>query len=66
MITWACHICKRERPNHAISVLKRDVSYKFGQKPGMCVAQVRYCNDNSECLKGARTHDFFGEEEVLR
>jgi len=57
--TWTCHICKEERPDSFISVLNRDVSEEKKLPPGTLIMNVRYCNDNEECIKKARTHSFF-------
>lgn len=55
MITWTCHICKRERPDNKISVYstEQDLGY------GVTVRQnVRYCNDNPACTEAAKTFTF--------
>ncbi len=56
MIThWNCQICKEKRPDAKISV----VSYLMKILPGAQV-NIKYCNDNSECLEAASKK---GEEE---
>lgn len=52
--TWTCHICKRERPDAAISV-RRHVTVTNGIE---MTQNVRYCNDDPDCIKGAETFRF--------
>ena len=53
-ITWTCHVCREERPDSAISVLKT-----IGSVRGIEFQQnVRYCNDRSECIRGAADVQF--------
>jgi len=52
-LTWACHICKRERPDQFISMMKHDLMV-YGQKLGEQI--VHHCNDNPGCIEGARTY----------
>lgn len=54
-VTWTCHICGAERPDHKISVLKKPLTINR-QKVGE--QNIRYCNDNIKCVKGARTFTF--------
>jgi len=56
--TWTCHICGRERPDQAISVMVFDTSENYGLPPGTMKQNVRYCNDNPECWTGAQTKRF--------
>jgi len=60
METWACHICKRERPDDKISVLTKPLVIN-----GKAIGQqnIRYCNDNPECIEGAKTFSFFGKDK---
>ncbi len=57
-LSWVCHICEEERPDHKISVLSKPMNI-----PGIVAAQnVRYCNDRSECIEGAQTFSFVKED----
>ncbi len=47
--TWKCHICGKERDDAEIDVL----TYLLESLQG-AERNVRYCNDNPECLEGAR------------
>ena len=60
METWTCHICKRERPDDKISV-----SSKAIRIDGRIVGQqnIRYCNDNPECIEGVKTFSFLGKDK---
>lgn len=55
-VTWTCHVCGDERSDERISVLS---------KPGLIAGRfpfqqnVRYCNDNPTCVRGAVNVDFF-------
>lgn len=51
MIMWTCHICGRPRPDDKISVYKHETPFAGI----MMTENVRYCNDNPNCLKGAKT-----------
>lgn len=52
MITWTCMVCGNERPDHLISVY---TERQF--KPFEMSVNIRYCNDNIECIQGAGEHD---------
>lgn len=54
-MTWICHICKDERPDHLISVLVKPLEIN-GQVLGN--QNVRYCNDRIECQENAQTFSF--------
>jgi hypothetical protein len=54
-LTWTCHICKKERPDALISVLSKPLIIA-GQQAGN--QNIRYCNDNPECIEGAKTFSF--------
>lgn len=54
-ITWTCHICKKERPDNAISVYS---SVKILNSHSL-QQNVRYCNDNDDCKVNAKTFSFF-------
>jgi len=47
-LTWRCQICKKERPDDKISV----VSYTLKDFPN-AEANIKYCNDNMDCYRGA-------------
>lgn len=50
-MTWTCHVCGDERPDHVIAVAKS--TRTFGN--GIEVQQnVRYCGDREACARGAR------------
>lgn len=63
MLTWTCHICKKERPDDKISVMMRPF-------PGLplSVAQqnVRYCNDRPACRAGAEQFSFVKSDDKTR
>lgn len=52
-ITWTCHVCGRERPDDRIAVYRTDLSREFGLEPGTIGQNVRYCEDNADCILGA-------------
>lgn len=58
MITWTCHICKQERSDDKVSVHKRDVSQEYEVPFGTIIENVRYCNDNPDCIEKAQTFRF--------
>jgi hypothetical protein len=58
-LTWKCHICGKERPDTAISVYKKPF-YLHGQLVGE--QNIRYCNDNPDCYKGAMEFSFIKKE----
>lgn len=48
-LTWTCHICKQERPDECISVMKHQTTIN-----GVPITQnVRYCNDRIDCADQA-------------
>lgn len=57
--TWTCHICGRERPDEKINVHVRDCSEEEGLPFGTLGQNVRYCNDDPDCIKAAKTFRFF-------
>jgi len=61
-LSWTCHICGENRPDAKISVFKTDLSAKHNLPPGTVMQNTRYCNDNSDCVEGAKTHEFFGKK----
>ena len=53
-LTWICHVCGKKRPDDKISVYSTN---KFiGDIPMR--QNVRFCNDDINCIKGATTVDF--------
>ena len=57
-LTWTCHICKQERPDDKISVVTKPLLIK-GQVVGQ--QNIRYCNDNPDCISGAQDYSFMKE-----
>lgn len=55
---WKCHICGRERSDIKISVLTTDISKKHDLPPGTMKENVRYCNDDADCIEKAKTFSF--------
>ena len=61
-LTWKCHICGELRPDANISVLTKPLV--IGGRP--CGQQnIRYCNDNPQCIKAVRDYSFFKEGKRL-
>lgn len=56
ILTWTCHICKKERPDPAISV-RNNMVMKYGIT---MQENVRYCNDDPDCVRKSRTFSHFG------
>jgi hypothetical protein len=59
MLTWTCHICKVERPDHLIGVHTIDSSEKYNLPPGTMKQNIRYCTDNPDCAKKVKNFSFF-------
>lgn len=58
-LTWTCHVCKAERPDERISVLKHEREVDLtgtGFRPMRFTENVRYCNDRPECVAGAKAY----------
>jgi len=54
-LSWTCHICEKERPDEKISVIQKPIKVNdevIGEQ------NIRYCNDNKECLKGTDEFTF--------
>ncbi len=62
MVTWTCHICKEERPDHFIAVMGKDTSEEFDLPPGTMRQNIRYCNDRPKCIEGVVDYKHFGKE----
>ena len=60
MLTWTCHLCKKERPDAKISVRKKPLIIG-GQSMGS--QNVRYCNDNPDCIEKSKTFSFVKESK---
>ena len=59
MITeWTCQICKAKRPDAFIDVYKTDISEESGLPKGTMQQNVKYCNDNSDCIEKAKTYKY--------
>lgn len=56
---WSCHICGQIRPDAKISVLTKP--FLLG-----VVQNIRYCNDNPLCVKGAKNYSLIKEELVSK
>lgn len=50
-LTWTCNVCGEERDDQWISVAHR--KRHAGLLDGYSQVNVRYCNDNPKCLRGA-------------
>jgi hypothetical protein len=61
-LTWKCHICGEERPDHLISVHKRDSSEEYGLPPGTMGQNIRFCNDNPMCREEAHSFSFLKKD----
>lgn len=57
-LEWTCHICGKTRPDAKISVYSRIITLS---REIPIKENVRYCNDNPECIEGARTKTWLGE-----
>lgn len=58
--SWTCHICGRERPDDKISVVSKPIVFE-----GRCIGEqnIRYCNDNEECMRKAPDFSHFHLDE---
>lgn len=57
-MTWECHICKEERPDARISVHRKPLMGVNGVPSRVISENVRYCNDNPECHRAAKSFSF--------
>lgn len=57
-MTWTCMICRKERPDAQISVAHRP----FRGFPDTQV-NVRYCNDDQDCIDQATAEGVWPPEE---
>jgi hypothetical protein len=51
-LTWTCMLCKRERPDAAISVVHRPLTGLEDMFPDARM-NLRYCNDDPDCIAEA-------------
>ena len=64
-LTWKCHICGDERPDEKIPVLSKPLIIN-GQVVLGSQQNIRYCNDRSTCIEGAKDFSFFEGSVVTR
>jgi hypothetical protein len=50
-LTWPCEICNKERPDKKISVISYPVKLS---KKFQATRNLKYCNDNKNCIKTAK------------
>ena len=58
-LTWKCHICGEIRYDDKISVRQRPLIIK-GRVIGN--QNIRYCNDNYDCIEKSKTHTFIDHD----
>jgi hypothetical protein len=58
-LTWTCHVCGKVRPDDKISVYHRIITHDIID----ITENIRYCNDNPDCVEGAKTKTFVGDNE---
>lgn len=60
-LTWRCHVCGDERPDHLIGVRTHHRVFN-----GVELAEnVRHCTDRPDCVAGAETKRFLeGAEDA--
>ncbi len=51
---WRCYICNMNRRDACISVHKIDLSEEFNQPPMSSTRNIKYCNDNIDCIEKAK------------
>ena len=59
-LSWTCHICGRKRPDDKISVSSHTRTLSEGIE---MIENVRYCNDNPDCIEAAETFSFLPADE---
>ena len=72
-LTWTCHICGTERPDKFISVHTKSSTIgteqagyfrdQYQEELSTVKENIRYCNDNPDCKKKAKTFSFFNIEK---
>ena len=55
-LTWKCHICGEDRPDDKISIRTSPLIIN-GREMGS--QNIRYCNDNNDCIEKSKTFQFF-------
>ena len=60
-LTWTCHVCGQERPDEKISVYSKPL-FINGVRCGE--ENIRYCNDNPECMMKAPVTSHFENKEA--
>ena len=57
--TWKCHVCGEIRPDDKISVRQHPLVVK-----GLVMGNqnVRYCNDNPDCIEKSKTTTFMDHD----
>jgi hypothetical protein len=53
-LTWKCEVCRQERPDDKISVMKFPSEELEG-----AITHTKYCNDNPNCEEMARSYGLF-------
>jgi len=61
---WTCHICGDSRRDSNISVRTHDKSEEYGLPSGTFSENIRYCNDNHDCIEKSKTYSHSTKEEV--
>lgn len=61
-LTWTCHICGDTKPDDKISVFSKPLIIDGVDTGGQ--QNIRYCNDNQQCIDGAKDFSFFKEESI--
>jgi len=64
MISWICHICGDKRPDDKINVRSLDTSKEFGLKDGTMSQNVRYCNDNPDCIEKSKNYQHIKKKSL--
>ncbi len=63
ILEWTCHICGKTRPDACISVHSKDMSADYDLPPGTMKQNVRYCNDNPDCVEKAPSFSFIKKDK---
>ena len=58
-VHWKCHICGKTRRHVEISVMSKDASLRYNLPEGTVTQNIRYCNDNKECIEGVKKFEFW-------
>ncbi len=65
MIKWSCHICGEIREDRNISVRSNDRSDEYNLSYGTFKENVRYCNDNYDCIENSKTYTHLTKKEAI-